>query len=290
VTNKHVDSVSMQSDLPTIYRDLLNLEDVYVAIAWPSSALYHDALLEMTPNILSVHRPSLDYYSSLALLYVCYKHMSWIGRPKDRYKGLRSKQYECFPNFSASTCILFRAQTHSQVLELKSRYRRLVGIGYSSIHITDTCQESCELANVYTNPIELFLLSESGKRIAGIVSYLYFLESFFQGLPKSFGPSSKLAVYEIKGKNLYPEKLFKSVALNLYDQSHIAAEMLGRAIIRTSPFSIHFPLSVPTSKKLIHQSFNHCLWCLYRIQRALYFMRLSASPFLCYVRKSLRLL
>ena len=175
--------------------------NTYTAILWPSSRNYHQRIIRML-NPLYKRTIDITRESAFALLYMSYKHMDWIDTGNRQYTGIFNKMYECFPTFSPVTILSFTAPNIEEVIRLKQSIRELVGIGFSSIHITDTSSQAYELATLAFHHNQLTYIANTLSHLATPSSMALFLDSlclpftspfsfFTQSSPSASEPCTK---------------------------------------------------------------------------------------------------
>lgn len=129
------------------------IDHLYVAILWPSGKKNSHAAKSLFSNVFYTKKFTLTDRGAINLLFHCYRHMPWIGSPDNGYSGLHLKLFECFPTADKEVTIIVFQDTHGldSVRLTKSKVRNLNGIGYSSIHITDTSSEALNILNLLCN-------------------------------------------------------------------------------------------------------------------------------------------
>lgn len=132
---------------------MLFAENTFIAFLWPSGNKYIPQAEVLFENVILRSKLELKENGPFNLLYQCYHHMDWVGSESSGYPGLRQKVMECFPNGGGSTVVI-AFQAHggvSEVRAIKERIREMNGIGYSSVHITDTKEEAVRIADLVFN-------------------------------------------------------------------------------------------------------------------------------------------
>jgi hypothetical protein len=131
-------------------------KNIYIAFLWPSGIQNHDQSLKQFKNILYKKNLNLSYNGAKNLLFELYKHMDWVDG-----KGLsiQKKLLECFPRLDTLKVIAFQAKDISEVREIKEKVREINGIGFSSIHITDTKEEAQRISDLIFNANGLHFLN-----------------------------------------------------------------------------------------------------------------------------------
>ena len=128
-------------------------EHVFLAFLWPSGA---DALAQtekLFDKIIYKKIIHLKGNAPFNLLYQCYHHMDWVGKEASGYQGLQQKRMECFPGGEGEVLVIAFQATGGvpEVRAVKERIREINGIGYSSVHITDTKEEAIRISEIVFN-------------------------------------------------------------------------------------------------------------------------------------------
>lgn len=126
-------------------------ENTHIAFLWPSGIGSKQLAESKIPNIIYKKEITLSSNGGFNLLFELYKHMDWVGNAKNGYKGIQQKLIECFPNFEPVTIVLFQSDNIEKVRKIKDEVRQIYKIGYSSIHITDTKEESVRISRFLLN-------------------------------------------------------------------------------------------------------------------------------------------
>jgi hypothetical protein len=128
-------------------------ENLYLAFLWPSGSEKLVQTESMFRNIIYKKRIWLARHGPFNLLYQCYHHMDWVGTAASGFPGLQQKQMECFPDGGGEVVVIaFQALGGlDEVRNLKARIRTANGIGFSSVHITDTKEEATRLSDLLFN-------------------------------------------------------------------------------------------------------------------------------------------
>jgi hypothetical protein len=147
--------------------------DVYIAFLWPSGGKKLKEATTEFDNIVYKKNISLTAQGGFNLLLELYKHMDWVGTLEGGYEGVRKKLIECFPTFDDVTVIAFQKDTIDDVRLIKERIRCLNGIGYSSIHITDTKEEAIRISKLIFNENGLHFLNHADLDKFSVKSELY---------------------------------------------------------------------------------------------------------------------
>lgn len=134
---------------------------VFIAFLWPSGIDKVALSVEEFPDIIYKKAIRLSLNGGRNLLLELYKHMDWIGTRRNGYSGINQKLIECFPNESQLTMVVFQASTLQDVRVVKERIRAINGIGFSSVHITDTQEEAVRVSRLLLNKHGLHFLNNA---------------------------------------------------------------------------------------------------------------------------------
>lgn len=125
--------------------------NTYVAFLWPSGSANFKTTLKEFDRIIYKKEIKFEYNGKFNLLYELYHHMDWIGDRNNNFLGINKKIIECFPNNMPIQVIFFQSDNLNKVREIKEKVRSICNLGFSSIHITDTKEESLRISNLLLN-------------------------------------------------------------------------------------------------------------------------------------------
>lgn len=131
----------------------------YIAFLWPSGKHNEKKCLSKFSNIIYKKEVSLTPIGAKNLLIELYKHMDWVGSEQNGYSDVKKKLIECFPKFLPFSVVVFQSANLDKVREIKEAVREVNGIGFSSIHITDTKQEAIDISKLLFNSNGLHFLN-----------------------------------------------------------------------------------------------------------------------------------
>ena len=126
-------------------------DNIYVAFLWPSGKGDNKLAESYFTNIVYKKSISLSFNGAFNLLVELYKHMKWTGSQEAGFPGIRKKLIECFPVFKPITVLVFQSETIEDVKIIKEKVRQVHGIGFSSIHITDSKEEAIRISKLIFN-------------------------------------------------------------------------------------------------------------------------------------------
>ncbi|WP_111638652.1 hypothetical protein [Marinomonas shanghaiensis] len=136
-------------------------ENTYLAFLWPSGRENYNAVEQLFSKVVYKKKIELNSQGGLNLLVELYKHMDWIGSESNNFPGAHQKLFECFTDFKPLTVIMFQSDSLEQVQALKKKVRAINGIGFSSIHITDTKEEAIRISKLIFNENGLHFLNHA---------------------------------------------------------------------------------------------------------------------------------
>jgi hypothetical protein len=135
--------------------------NTYLAFLWPSGSADKLESTRVFTNVVVRREMKLTSTGAFNLLVQLYKHMDWVGNSSDGFKGVTRKLIECFPHFGEVSVLVFQADSLDEVRKLKESVRSIHGIGYSSIHITDTKEEAVRIGRLIFNRNGLHFLNHA---------------------------------------------------------------------------------------------------------------------------------
>tara|TARA_R110001592_G_scaffold338346_2_gene625356 strand:- start:6193 stop:7683 length:1491 start_codon:yes stop_codon:yes gene_type:complete len=156
-------------------------DNTYIAFLWSSGKGSKQEAESKFRNIVYKKQLQLTPNGAFNLLLELYKHMDWVGSASEGFKGIRKKLFECFPDFKSFTVIVFQEKSIENVRDIKEEVRKIYGIGYSSIHITDTKEEANRISNLIFNDNGVHFLNYSNPyKYKNIFSKLDAFKSFLE--------------------------------------------------------------------------------------------------------------
>ncbi|MEW5011047.1 MAG: hypothetical protein AB1Y22_05700 [Cycloclasticus sp.] len=136
-------------------------EDVYIAFLWPSGRSNLSEVVSKFSRVIYKKNISLKCKGGFNLIVELYKHMEWLGNVEVGFSGAKQKLTECFTDFDDVTVIAFQADSIERVREIKKEIRDINKIGFSSVHITDTKEESIRISKLVFSENGLHFLNFS---------------------------------------------------------------------------------------------------------------------------------
>lgn len=123
-------------------------ENVYIAFLWPSGSRNLSMSEALFDSVVYKKKMDLTATGAFNLLVELYKHMDWVGSPLKSYPGIKQKMLECFSEKGEVSVIVFQSESIDNVRLIKQKVRDINGIGFSSIHITDDCEEAIRISRL----------------------------------------------------------------------------------------------------------------------------------------------
>lgn len=178
--------------------------NTYVAFLWPSGFEHHESSRLEFDRVVYEKELQIDRRTGLNLLIELYKHMEWIGSEFDGFKGVYKKYLECFSRNKPTRIVVFQEDSLNEVQKIKERVRNINGIGFSSIHITDTPDEALQIGQLLFNENGInFLKNADAYRFLKFRTELYEFKKVLEGIGVSkrdivIDGSGVLALYGIR--------------------------------------------------------------------------------------------
>lgn len=171
------------------------------------------------------------YFKFRAFKYFIYQiyHMHpWVGNAYNHYFGSARKAYNCYKKNNPCYFIAFEAGDLEEVLEIKSRIRKELGLDNHSIHITDDSAETIEIERIIRSNNSITFINE--------------------GRPDKYPTIEK----KVKAFN----KLTEKKGISVYDYAFDSSVILGLWGLRR-PRDIDF-LTVNEECKLLNTDYSDC--------------------------------
>ena len=158
-TNYHKKNIPIEHIENAVNTFLEYSSNSYIAFLWPSGKKNEKKSISKFSEIIYKKELRLTPTGAENLLIELYKHMDWVGKEENGYPGVKKKLIECFPIFQPFTVVVFQSANIDKVREIKKAVREVNGIGFSSIHITDTKQETIDISKLLFNNNGLHFLN-----------------------------------------------------------------------------------------------------------------------------------
>lgn len=130
--------------------------NIYVAVMWPrvnqkETRKSIDAVLRENTTVYYEKEIDLNYNGLHNLVVQLYSHHDWSGSFENKYKGAKVKTDNCFSPDSKVKIYIFSAEDLNSVTDLKSKIRKIAGVGNHAVHITDNLHESKQAVEILLN-------------------------------------------------------------------------------------------------------------------------------------------
>lgn len=131
--------------------------NLFFACIWPKAdnEFLRKRALEIICNTcgdIVYHGDVKLYYQGLYNLMIqIYGHQEWTGTYEDGHAGVKEKATRCYKRGAPVMCILFECKDFNMVLSAKKQIRNLFNIENHSVHISDTYEETRQMANLLFN-------------------------------------------------------------------------------------------------------------------------------------------
>lgn len=136
-------------------------KNTYMALLWPRSAAHHANMALLFDQAVYDKTVRLSAQGTHNLLCACYRGESWLGAEEQNFPGVKGKLKEVFSEDLPLRVVAFQAPNLEAVSALKERIRAQAGLGKHSIHVTDSMQESVEMASLLLNDNAIHFLNFS---------------------------------------------------------------------------------------------------------------------------------
>lgn len=131
--------------------------NLYFACIWPKAdseplrkrAL--DIIYNTCGDIVYQGTAKLYYQGLYNFMIQVYGHQEWTGTYEDGHAGVKEKATRCYKKNVPIMCILFECKDFNLVLSAKKQIRDLFGLENHSVHISDTYEETRQMANLLFN-------------------------------------------------------------------------------------------------------------------------------------------
>lgn len=132
---------------PTIHSAIEALhkyeKNTRAAIIWPVKHKETLSLLsEKVQNVYYQDKVKVTLEQVESLVRQVYRNESWIGSPKDGYKGCLNKAKNCLGENSELELVIFRIDEGEDIIEVKADIREKLQAGKHCIHVSDGIEDS----------------------------------------------------------------------------------------------------------------------------------------------------
>jgi len=148
-------------------------QGLFLALVWPAAEGRDADLAALFGPGSSLGSVSLTYRGAHNLLVQCYRNETWLGPAVQEHPGVAKKLRSCFTGSGRLRLFSLRAEDLETVRDLKEKVRALFGIDKASVHITDTPEETVQLAGLLLNPNGVHFLDHARPfRFPGLSEHL----------------------------------------------------------------------------------------------------------------------
>lgn len=138
--------------------------NLYMFFLWPKSyekPLAQDEArhyISESTQVFYEKEMTVSYMLIRNLMIQLYRHMDWIGNIDDDFGCIYAKASEVWSGVSKMRIMLVQAESVQQVIKIKKEVRELFNMGLSTIHSTDTSEETMLAANALFNQNSIHFL------------------------------------------------------------------------------------------------------------------------------------
>lgn len=174
----------------TIAKEILEWNNnIFIACLWPKMGTFSQkekAIKSIQDFASPFYMKEVKTTLNALTMFIAniYKRQDWVGNENNGYAGAKDKALNCYSFNKNIDFIYFKANNLNEVIQLKEEIRALYPHEKHSIHITDTDEESKEIAYLtlsdeglngwlYQKNISSFFL----KKRALIKDYIYYFKN-----------------------------------------------------------------------------------------------------------------
>lgn len=139
-------------------------DNIYLAVLWPAAEANMADHLKSLPNIVYSKDVKFSPNGAINLISVLYNREDWLGAASENYPGAAMKVGECFPSYELPVKFVLFQSSMEQVSKIKESIRAEANIGKSSVHITDTSEETRSVATAILNDNSVHFLNNSNQK------------------------------------------------------------------------------------------------------------------------------
>lgn len=139
-------------------------QNCYFACLW--SVAYNldkmkeaEAIIREYGYIINISDVKLSYNGMRNFMVQIYGHQKWVGTYENHFSGVDDKVQACFKKGEPVRTVVFEASKLDDVLEIKRRIRAIYGLENHSIHISDSIDETRQMAELLYNENSLHHLN-----------------------------------------------------------------------------------------------------------------------------------
>ena len=125
--------------------------NTYIAIIWPIAEGYTKEIETILGNIVYCKELLLSFKGLHNFVSEIYQDEEWLGDIKKNYPGAIGKVLPCFKKGNLTRIYAFQSVSPEEVLIKKQQIRDLFNIDKHSIHISDSSDQSLDIAHLVFN-------------------------------------------------------------------------------------------------------------------------------------------
>jgi len=142
----------------------LKKNSIYAMCLWPCAFQKNKIVREILDEHLSIlYEKEIILNSKGAHSFIAqiYHHHDWVGSPLDKFSGAQNKADNCFGNYKSPITLFFLETDLSflEILKLKDKIRKNVGLDKHSVHITDNFEETKQISELLLNKNSIYQLN-----------------------------------------------------------------------------------------------------------------------------------
>lgn len=139
-------------------------DNIYLAVLWPATEKHMADHLKNIPNIIYSKDVKFSPNGAINLISLLYNREDWLGAASENYPGAAMKVGECFPGYESPVKFVLFQSSMEQVSKIKESIRAVANIGKSSVHITDTSEETRSVATAILSDNSVHFLNNSNHK------------------------------------------------------------------------------------------------------------------------------
>ncbi|WP_345333615.1 hypothetical protein [Ferrimonas pelagia] len=151
-------------------------KNIRVACLWPSASTHSDKLLKLLEGTV-VYEKELELGLNGVKNLVCqfYQGEPWLGTPSSGFSGSVGKAIPCYAK-GGKTKVYWFERNDRDLVELKEKFRSIIGTGKHSVHMTDDEYETRDISDLLLKDDGVEILNQlnmesSSSEISNIFSF-----------------------------------------------------------------------------------------------------------------------
>jgi hypothetical protein len=135
-------------------------KNLYALCLWPKAYENRDLVKEfLKANVKLVYEKQVSLTPRGAHSFVSqiYSHHDWVGTPKNGFSGSKNKVDSCFASTNPLVVFVFETEKSlDEIVALKEEFRKIVGLGKHSVHVTDNQNETIQISELLLNDNSIY--------------------------------------------------------------------------------------------------------------------------------------